>query len=462
MAGGFFTSFNKVRPGAYINFFTVARSLVASVMRRGAGAPPTANLPERNIVVFPMALDWGDPDGLIEVSTEDMLIGRSLANTGLLMSDPNAKLLRGALSYSLNAKIKRINGSGTGAQKASITTNGLLIEAKYTGVLGNKISVTIVEVVGTAFFDVTTFVDGNSVDTQRVTVVGDLNNNSFVEFSGTASAPLVAVPAGVTLTGGNNGVVDITGSYMALRTLLRTTRWNTLAVPDISENANTELFINQLVDEEGRDVMAVLVDAGSIDNDNIINVTQSLVIDGQVYTKSDMAVVAAAMTAGAGVTESNTSKLVIGAESIVDELTNTQIIEALRAGKFIFSSRQNGEIQVEQDINTYRTPTPDKSEIFSKNRIKRTLGGIKYSVSGLWESAFQGKVTNNPENRAVFASSIITLFNELQRIEAITNFAGADDIEVTQGNSLDSVICNAWVQPLDAMEKLYMTVELSV
>ena len=46
---------------------------------------------------------------------------------------------------------------------------------------------------------------------------------------------------------------------------------------------------------------------------------------------------------------------------------------------------------------------------------------------------------------------------KLTGIHAITNFEGADDIDVEMGEAVDDVVVNWPVQPVDAMEKLYMT-----
>ena len=48
----------------------------------------------------------------------------------------------------------------------------------------------------------------------------------------------------------------------------------------------------------------------------------------------------------------------------------------------------------------------------------------------------------------------------MQRINAIQEFAGADDITIAQGNDLDSVVVEWSVKPVDSMEKLYMTVNV--
>ncbi len=45
-------------------------------------------------------------------------------------------------------------------------------------------------------------------------------------------------------------------------------------------------------------------------------------------------------------------------------------------------------------------------------------------------------------------------------MEAIQNFT-SEDVEVLDGESIDAIVVNVSVQPLDSMEKLYMTVTVN-
>ena len=71
-----------------------------------------------------------------------------------------------------------------------------------------------------------------------------------------------------------------------------------------------------------------------------------------------------------------------------------------------------------------------------------------------------GKLNNDADGRDIFKSNLISYFEELQRIGAIQEFGGADDIEIMQGADLDVVIVNTWIKPTDSMEKLYFTVNV--
>ena len=72
-----------------------------------------------------------------------------------------------------------------------------------------------------------------------------------------------------------------------------------------------------------------------------------------------------------------------------------------------------------------------------------------------------GKVDNNSTGRSLFKADLVQYGNELQRLAGIQEFEGSEDIEISQGNDLDSVMVTWAVKPVDAMEKLYLTVNVN-
>ena len=62
--------------------------------------------------------------------------------------------------------------------------------------------------------------------------------------------------------------------------------------------------------------------------------------------------------------------------------------------------------------------------------------------------------------RNLFKADIIDYLNKLQNMAAVQNFDSTTDIEVLAGEAIDAVVVNLAIQPVDAMEKLYMTVNV--
>jgi hypothetical protein len=139
-------------------------------------------------------------------------------------------------------------------------------------------------------------------------------------------------------------------------------------------------------------------------------------------------------------------------------LPNMAIQQAIQQGYMVLSYRRSGQAVIENDINSLTTFSTDKKYEFSKNRVIRVLDTIANQVSDLFEGQYIGKVTNNEMGRSLLEGGISKILASLQLMDAIQNFDPDTDIEVLPGETIDSVVVNVYVQPLDAMEKLYMTV----
>ena len=74
---------------------------------------------------------------------------------------------------------------------------------------------------------------------------------------------------------------------------------------------------------------------------------------------------------------------------------------------------------------------------------------------------FIGKVDNNDAGRNLLRGWIVGYLNEMMANNGIQNFT-AEDVEVLAGNTIDSVVVNVAIQPVDSVEKIYMTVTVSV
>ena len=57
-------------------------------------------------------------------------------------------------------------------------------------------------------------------------------------------------------------------------------------------------------------------------------------------------------------------------------------------------------------------------------------------------------------------AALVDYFNSLQNMGAVQNFE-TDDVTVTAGTDSDAVVVTAAIQPVDSVEKIYITVNLS-
>lgn len=437
MAGGTWTSQTKVRPGAYVN----VRS--ESVSGSGEGVSGIATLP--------LALDFGPTKQIVAVNggtNFEQLFAEDLGSENLLLLAETLKNASTVLLY-------RVNG-GTRAQAA--LAEEVTVRALYGGSKGNDIRVVVqANVDDNAAFDVTTYLSSNIVDVQeKVSAVSDLQSNHLVEFTGEGN---LEVTAGVTLEGGETQQAT-SGDYADYFEAVAVYDFNTMALP-IEEEATKLAGVNlvkRLRDDEG--LKCQIVVAGyDADHESTINVKNGYELaNGRVLTPAQAVAWVAGATAGAQVNQSLTYRAINGATDAVPRLTNSETIAALNSGEVVFTALQD-RIVVEQDINSLVTFTQQKNQDFRKNRVLRVLDDIANNSRIVFQSSFIGSVNNNANGRALFLANRIAYFTNLQEIGAIEDFA-AEDLEVLPGEDKDAVVFNAYVKPVDSMEKLYMTVRV--
>ncbi|MCT4686083.1 phage tail sheath family protein [Vallitalea sp.] len=434
MAGGTWSNQNKVRPGVYINFES------KNEVKR--------SISDRGIVTMPLALSFGSKKQVIEITSKTNLME--------LFGCTEVLLIKEALKSASKVLVYRVNG-GT---KASKKVGDLTITAKYEGVKGNDIKVSIVEDVDVSGkFYLTTFIDGNAVFGQIGTTIKSLKENPYVTFSGTGD---IVKSSGIVLSGGSDSTAT-TQDYMDYFESISVQDFNTMALPieDNTIKSATGAFIKRLRNDEGKKVQAVLADYHSADFEGIISVKNGVKLDdGSVIDKVKATAWVAGVTAGAAINESNTYKVYEGAIDVDTKYTNTQIVSALNDGEIVFIDN-NGKIVIEQDINTLKTLAADKGSQFRKNRVIRCLDAIANDIKSIFSDYYIGKINNDADGRNLLKAEIIKYLESLQGIGAIQNFDAGSDITISAGIDIDAIIVNVKAQPVDSMEKLYMTVELN-
>lgn len=246
---------------------------------------------------------------------------------------------------------------------------------------------------------------------------------------------------------------------------LRTIQFNTIAYPYTGASYDPNKitianWIRTMREEEGIKVQGVLANYEAND-EAIINVVQGIELtDGTSLGVHEVTAYVAGITAGANINKSNTGQKYIGAIDVIPRMTKTEMEAAITSGKFIFKVDSAQNVTIVYDINSLTDITVEKGKQFTKNRVIRTLDGINNDIVNIFESNYIGKVNNNEDGRSLLRSTLIDYFNELQNLNAIQNFT-AEDVLITEGNDNDSVIIDCNIQPVDSVEKMYITVNLS-
>lgn len=450
-AGGTWTAQNKVRPGAYINFVSVPK--------------PVGTLGSRGIVAVGMPMTWGPLNELIKLTGDELLNGASLAKVGVTAFDTEESLpYRVALAGCFTALLYRTDVGGTKAT-ATILAETLTVSAKYTGSTGNKITVvTLKDKPEVGSFTIQVLVNKllkEEFVVQKIAELTDLES-SFVDFEVLNETAEIPETAGVVLAGGTNGTVS-KDTYANFWSLLDTKTFQTVVMYDNDESVPP--LLKDKVDiwrnKRGKKVQAIVYNYPAADNESIISVDQGFKTSTETVDKELFPLWVASMTAGAEINQSLTAAVVEDGVEIINPVLEDEIEDALNAGRFILSYRQDGAVCVEKDINTLHTFTVDKNYAFSKNRVIRCLDEIGNTCSLVFNRNYAGKVDNDSIGRNQYKTELISFFDTLVGIRAITNFDGASDITILPGEAVDAVVVDVVIQPVDSMEKLYMTVNVN-
>lgn len=442
MAGGTWVAQNKVRPGTYINF--------------KARPQPLGSLGDRGIAAYPAALPWGDPASVIVLEASEFM-DKSMELIGFRATDPRIRHIAAAVSKASTVLLYRLGGSG--AVKAKITEGPLTATAKWGGTRGNDLQVVVQSNIDNpSLFDVITLLDGEEVDLQTVAEIKGLQSSAYIDWSGTGSP---TTTAGVKLSGGTDGTAS-GADFSAALSAFEAYQFNVLGVPltDSTSKQLTLAYVRRQREEEGKKIQAVLVDYPTADYEGIISLRNGIVTSDGLQVPPEMILwEIAAMQAAANVNESLTYTAISNAVDAFPRLTNSETIAALKNGELVITAT-NGAAVIEQDINTLTSFTPDRSRAFSKNRVIRVLDSLGNDIKRIFDQFYIGKVSNNDDGRALLKAEIVSYLNTLQGLGAIQNFDSQTDIAVAPGTDVDAVLVELSIQPVDSIEKIYMTVEV--
>ena len=447
MNGGAFTpGTEKKRPGIYFNFKTTAQQRIT--------------LGNRGTVALPITMSWGEPKTFISISGIEDLNKK----VGLNIDDKSLLLFREAKKKAQTVLLYRLN-EGEPA-KAQISENFNVL-ANYGGQKGNEVTIQVTEnVLDSKKRDVVTYVGTDIVDKQVVTDVKELKQNKYVSFSGEGE---VTITAGVTLSGGKNGVPSV-ADYTAFLEAAETEYFDVIALPNNTSEqlkATFVAFIKRLRDDQGRKVQGVLPNYAA-NHEGIINVTSGVVLeDGTEITPAKATAWVAGAAAGANFNQSLTFVEYEGAVDTLERLDNDQVEYRLSQGEFLFTfDARDRTVSVEKDINSLTTYTTEKNKTFAKNKIIRVLDAINNDLTFELKNLIKLRKANGNDipasNDGVqLVKTLITQYlTQLQDGSGITGFDSETDIMIALNEDRDGFLIDLAVQPVDAAEKFYFNVEV--
>ena len=188
LGGGNFLTQNKVLPGAYINFISVASA--------------SATLSDRGIATIPLEMNWGPEGEVITVELGEFQKD-SQKIFGYAYTADELKPMREIFKHAKTVHFFRLNSGGAKAECTYAT-------AKYPGTRGNDLRIVIEENENSEemskLYDVSTFLGTVQVDQQKaISKMADLKPNDYVDFKSGAS---ITATATTPLASGTNGSVE--------------------------------------------------------------------------------------------------------------------------------------------------------------------------------------------------------------------------------------------------------------
>lgn len=432
LGGGTFVTQNKVLPGAYINFVSLATA--------------SATLSDRGIATMPLVLDWGMEGAVFEVTNADFQ-KNSMKIFGYSYDHEKMKGLRDLFKNITTLYAYRLNGGGTKASNA-------FAEAKFSGVRGNDLKIVIQKNVDDAsLFDVKTIMDNTVVDVQTVAKVADLVANDFVTWKNAE----LSVAVGVPLQGGTDGTVD-GAAHQAYLDKIESYSFNALGIITKEESIKSlyENFCKRLREEVGAKFQAVIYQKPA-DFEGVINVKNKVTDEG--WDESCLVYWVTGIAAGCAVNKSNLNKLYDGEFTVDVDYTQTQLTKAIQAGEFVLH-KVGSDIRVLEDINSLVTTSDTKGDVFKDNQTIRVIDQIANDIAVLFNTKYLGVVPNDAAGRISLWTDIVKHHEQMQDIRAIENFS-AEDVTVSQGSTKKAVVVNDAVTVVNAMAKLYMTVTVA-
>ena len=448
MAGGTWNKQDKVRPGVYINF--------TSETQKGL------SVGSRGVVAICEPMSWGPVGKVMEVTAG----ADTTSFCGYPAYMPQARFLqeifKGSDRTKSPTKVLLYRPSASSAVQATVTEGQMTATALYPGVRGNDITIVVTEQADAeGTFDVQTVLDGVVVDTQTAKKVEELKANAWVTFSGTGA---LTETAGAKLATGADGTVEA-AAYTTFLQTIEAYDFDVLIYDgdDSTVQAAMVNFVERIANTQGRYTQLVAYGLKVPDSRFVINVCSDIkgisFADGTTLTGKQLCWWVGGAEAGANYNESLTYAKYLDAVSVTPAMTNDQIIAALQAGKFVVFA-ENGTVKVDSDINSLTTFTADISKSYQKNRVIRTLHTIANDLYAQFSKSFIGVVDNNATGRDLFKAVIVGYLLEMQANNAIQNFV-PEDVDVLPGDEIDGVVINLRVQPVDAAEKLYITLTVA-
>lgn len=432
LGGGTFLVQNKVLPGSYINFISVAKA--------------SANLSDRGFATMPLELDWGVDGEIFEVTSADF----QKDSLKIFGYDYTHEKLKGLRDLFLNVQTLyayRLN--------AGIKAENIYATARCSGLRGNDLKIVVQKNVDNqSKFDVLVFLGTTQLDSQTVEHGNELIDNDFVVWKKDLKLELTA---GLPLAGGKNGTVEA-ASHQKYLDKVESYTFNIIGVTSTDELIK-QLYVSftkRMREEIGAKFQCV-VHRKAADYEGVINVKN--ITKNENYPESSLVYWVTGLEASCPVNKSCLNRKYDGEFEVEVDYTQVQLSKAIKNGEFAVH-KVGSDIRVLSDINSMITISDTKGDVFKDNQTIRVIDQIANDIATLFNTKYLGSVPNDESGRISLWSDIVKHHEQLEKIRAIEKFTDKD-VTVEQGDSKKSVLVSDKVTVVNAMAQLYMTVKIA-
>lgn len=400
---------------------------------------PTKQLVEQvGVVALPFNLDSGVSNQVISVTQATDFV----ATFGYALDNPKLKPLKLLLE---NAKevlvyITATNTASTGKIGECTLTS------KIPGTIGNSMTVTTELVESLHSFEV-------KIGEVVVEEFMEGAESKFITYKGTVSPGTATLESGSSQTASASNIAKFIEAIEPYNADIIVSEYNVTSSPLLKayvERARNELNYN---------VKLVSSKYDNANSEAVISVANSFVdTSNNPLTVEEATYWVAGLMASTKYNQSLTMT-VIPASSPVPYMNDKAVNEALTKGHLVFTVH-NRKTVIEKDINTLIAPDEESIEyLLSKNRVGRAIGFIKEQISDIFYSKYCGKLSNTPITIGLFKTDIGSLLKQLEAEDAIQNVDVLNDISISI-TGVDSAECTLSIQPVDALEKLNVSINL--
>ena len=181
--------------------------------------------------------------------------------------------------------------------------------------------------------------------------------------------------------------------------------------------------------------------------------------DGQSYGGYKAAARIAGMIAGCESNASITHLVISGAFKPLEDLTNGQMIQAEQSGCLVLSPNEDGQVWVDNAINTLVTLNNDQDAGWRKIRRTKCRFELMSRVNRTVDKLI-GRLNNDAAGRATVLTAMTTIIREMiaERKLFEGSYAEEDSRYVPSGDKAFFIL---HIGDIDSLEKCYITYEFS-